>query len=760
MKTSHSISRRRFLTTTTAVTTGSLIGLPLIGAPMVSGSRVRKAEIRIIGGTPQLFINNKPHNPLLCFMGPHRRVSEKDPGVAISAKDWATKNAAALQAITMAANNGIHIHSFSVWMPWEEENSDYSDAENVVEEILKLDPEGIFILRISMNPPFWWREKHPDELAMWDTGSGLTTRIEEKSEAIAETGVSVGSELWRKDGERFLGRFIAHMEGKVGDRIAGYHLIGLSYEWFYVDGRGKRMSCCEPAFLGAWQRWLRAKYKTPEALQVAWGSNSADFENIVLPTYEERLNSSIGFFRDTARERKVIDLHEYQNVAVVEAIERFSRVVKANSNNKLVAIFYGYLFELSSIPPGVQQSGHVAMGRLLKCPDVDIVCGPMSYMDRLPGGIGGFMPSVDSVALHGKLWYNEDDTRTHLAPNTVSWDPSVTKQEETRNVFKRQFSQMFPRRTSCWYMDLFSAGTLADKGIWQDIGKLKVIYDSVLGTPAGYTPEIAIICDEKSTFYLNQKPPSIMQSLLSQMRKSLYRIGTSCGYYLLEDLASGTVPSAKMYVFLNCFHLTGSEREAITKQCTGKTAVFFYGNGLIDQNVSVANMESLLGVPMSISTESVPGKVSIEKHDLTEGVPDFGLENPLSPVFYLDKDRGKETPPMVLARYTTNGEPAVWATNGSMKTVYIGAVTAPASLLRNIAKWAGAHLYCETDDVVSAGQDFMGIHASLSGTKKLSIPLSATVRDALTGEQIAMDGKSWSVEMIKGETKLYRWKKS
>jgi len=80
----------------------------------------------------------------------------------------------------------------------------------------------------------------------------------------------------------------------------------------------------------------------------------------------------------------------------------------------LVVFFYGYVFEFGTIRLGPATCGHYALRQVLNCPDIDVLCSPISYFDR---GIGGGAPSMtaaESVALAGKMWLVEDDTRTHL----------------------------------------------------------------------------------------------------------------------------------------------------------------------------------------------------------------------------------------------------------------------------------------------------------------------------------------------------------
>ncbi len=598
----------------------------------------------------------------------------------------------------------------------------------------------------------------------------LTTEVEHWSQVCAGNQVSVASDAWRREANEHVRRLTEHLESKYGDRIIGYKPYGQNTgEWFYQDSHQPKLNCCEPAFEQAWRRWLAAKYGAEDALRKAWGDPNITFDKVAIPSAEQRLNASLGLFREPAKERKVIDFHEYQNIAVVEAMEEFAKTIKeATNKRKLVLGRSAALFDLGAQPFGIQQSGQLAFGRLLKCPDVDLIAAPISYGDRGAGGIGAFMWLVDSVSLHGKLWLNEDDTRTHISSKNGRHDPALDGRTETPQqtygVHQRNFAHLLTRRVSCWWMDLFGEGWLDDEGIWQNLGKLKRIYDSVLGKPSSFKPEVAVVVDEKSAFYLTQSPPPLTAPLLSGIRKSLYRIGTPCGFYLLDDLTSGLVPKAKFYIFLNCFALTESEREAIARQCKGKVCAFFYANGFIkDPSADARNMKELLGVPVKMGMEKVVGQVKVAAHSLTEGVSDFGVDDAqygLSPVFYLEEGKvGKEAKIEVLGRYRDNGMPGVWVKRDKRYTaVYIGALTAPSSLLRNIAKMGGAHIYCGTDDVIAADGQFVAIHASSEGEKLLRLPRKATVRDALSGEVVGVDIQSWRVKMQKGETRIYEVK--
>jgi len=80
-------------------------------------------------------------------------------------------------------------------------------------------------------------------------------------------------------------------------------------------------------------------------------------------------------------------------------------------------------------------------------------------------------------------------------------------------------------------------------------------------------------------------------------------------------------------------------------------------------------------------------------------------------------------------------EPALalkeWATHRSL---YSGVPLLPAGLLRNIARYAGCHVYTEENDVVMAGRGLITYHTVAPGERTLQLPEKATVWDIFSGE--------------------------
>lgn len=704
------------------------------------------ASVRPINQRPALFVNRIPFVPLIYC-------------------SYYANSERPLHAIELAKRIEVDLISWcgiDTWITRPGEEPDYKHVDEEIEKVLARNPEALLIPRVSVGTPDWWLQEHPDAIMLFkklENGKWVDTR--EVAVVGGREVPSVASEEWVKATTDALKKLVKHLEEKFGDHIIGYHPCGQNTgEWFYCDSWEGKLNCYEPAFEKAFRKWLREKYGNESALRKAWGDPKITFDTVTLPTPEERINASYGFFRDPKRERKVIDFHEFQNVAMASALEEFAKAIKeATEGRKLVVYFYGYIFELGAMPYGVQQSGHLAFQRLLNSPYIDIFVSPISYGDRGAGGIGAFMTAIDSLPLHDKLWLNEDDHRTHIynkeredeVKDHFTYGGSNSL-EETYWVHQRNFAHIFPRRMGCWWFDLFASGWLDDEGIWENLGKLKKIYDAYLTFKPSFMPEIAVIVDEKSNFYLRQAYPPINAPLLYNIRQSLYRLGAPVGFYYLEDLAKGLVPKAKLYIFLNCFALTDEERSAIKRHCRNSTCVFFYANGLIkDPTLDVKNMEELLGVKLRMEEGNIKGQVQVLSNTpLTKNVADFGVDNQLSPIFY-PQDKVE-----VLGVYKENGLPAVWTKKDSRyNIIYIGTLIAPSSLLRNIAKQAGVHIYSEMDDVVEADAGFLCVSAREEGERLIKLRKKATIEDALSREILGKDVAQFKLRMRKGETRLF-----
>ena len=90
-------------------------------------------------------------------------------------------------------------------------------------------------------------------------------------------------------------------------------------------------------------------------------------------------------------------------------------------------------------------------------------------------------------------------------------------------------------------------------------------------------------------------------------------------------------------------------------------------------------------------------------------------------------------------------------------SIYCGGLGVSPEVLRGAARLAGAHVYCDTNDVISACPGFVSIHASSAGEKTVHLPEKVTVTDLVTGEELGPPTDRLVLGMEKGETRLFGW---
>jgi hypothetical protein len=293
-------------------------------------------------------------------------------------------------------------------------------------------------------------------------------------------------------------------------------------------------------------------------------------------------------------------------------------------------------------------------------------------------------------------------------------------------------------------MDLGGTGWVNGPDLWENIGRLRAMYDRELARPATFAPEVAVIVSETSPFY-TKCTRELHSPIVYEMRSQCFRLGAPIRIHLLSDLTAGKVPKAKAYLFLNAFHLTDDDRDAIRRECSGALTVWLYGAGFLNEDASDRNMADVVGMDLARGTPQ-PGRVMPEP---TTGLPGaFGTETVLDPLWTVTEGPGVQ----VLGRYADGSAAAAITADG--RSAYIGALHVPARLLRNLLKRAGVHLYSDTDDVILADREFLGVAATSPGTKEISLPEARTVVDALTGETLAVRADSLELTMQLGETRL------
>ena len=651
--------------------------------------------------------------------------------------------------IKLGAARGLHIGNPTLPMPWPRDGQapDYSATDAMVEHILSVDPEHLLLPRIGLGAPAWWMQAHPGLQQVYDTGNMPM--------------VSPASPEWRRDAEEALRLLIRHLESKYGEHMLGYHPCAQSAgEWFYDHTWEKIMPCFEEPFRAAFARWAQGKYQTVAALRQAWRQPEATFETIRVPTLQERTEGSCGVFRDPARQRFVVDFVEYMQVCLAEYLQHIARVVKEETGGKkLTAFFYGYHYDVSGFAYGAQVSGHLRLHQVLHCPAVDILCSPITYGDRESGGPGSFMSPADTIQLHGKLWLNEDDTRTHLAPVTAGFG-RTDNMAQTLGVYRRNFGHQFERRCATWWMD-FGTGWMADEEIFDNFAHERDLWRT-LPSAGPLRPQVAIITDEDSNFVLRHSNEITAYSV-TRMRRWFNTMGCPVGLYLLDDLCEGKLPdSVRMCIFLNTFRLSDQQLAQVRQRAArpGAVLLWLYAPGYVRGDTAGAgNVSRVVGFDVQALDE--PGSARLKllpqlPPELSELPAEqaFGDGHPVAPRFAVPAQAGV-TPLGVYDSATQVG--LAMKDCGGWWSAFCGGLEVSPEVLRALAQRAGAHVYCDSNDVISGCPGFISIHAATAGQKLLRFPRAVVLTDLISGQKLTPAAREHGFEMAKGETRLFTY---
>ena len=79
----------------------------------------------------------------------------------------------------------------------------------------------------------------------------------------------------------------------------------------------------------------------------------------------------------------------------------------------------------------------------------------------------------------------------------------------------------------------------------------------------------------------------------------------------------------------------------------------------------------------------------------------------------------------------------------------------PDDVIKEIARFAGCHIYSETDDVIYVGRNYITIHASKSGKKKISFLKECSPFEVYEEKGYGENVSFIEFEMLKGETKTF-----
>ena len=672
-------------------------------------------------------------------------------------------------------------------------------------------PDALIIPRMGLHPTNEWIDAHPEECLEYSDGERPPVHLfSESYETDLPMHYSLCSDKWREDAGKALAEtWQALMRLPYADRIIGCFLAaGGTSEWYYMhpveDEENKRVLDHSEAFRRHFSRYLTERYGTDEALKKAWKNENATLENPPIPDYEAHYfasrvdydcalpktrmytnkpvppppsnGTSLGAFADLDSHMDVYDFYRAWSLGSADSVLHFAKVIKGLTPDKLVGAFFGSQGCTEYLSAG-SAAGTV---KVLESPYINFLAAPGVYENRQPGGQEGQREVQDSFALHNKIYIVEQDTRTLKENRYFMKCAEIYDMTDTVNVMKREFGRNIAEDVQAWWFDqLLGRPRYKYPELYKLIECQQKVAKEAYSLDRTKKNEIAFIFDEESICAASRQT---FRDAVEDMRNyEIHRIGASVDQYYHNDIEA--MPDYKMYVFFNTYVLTKKEREAIKRKLkkTNAVAVFLHGSGLIDPDAephaSTDYMEDLTGFSFAMENDHFDPafRYNGESHPISENLDKreiFGIfarqrhemlaarrvngyskfPSYLYPMPYVKDESAKN-----LGYLLTSGFPAVSVKEADGYTsIYYNSKSICSSVLREIARFAGCHIYTESDEVIYAGRNYLTYHADHSGKKTVRFPRPVSVFEVYEEKYYGEGVTEITFDAYLGETKTFR----
>lgn len=629
------------------------------------------------------------------------------------------------------------------------------ETEAMREEIagvLDANPNARVLLRLHVNPPYWWLRDHPEECVIYRTPDGDRPGIDDgesdrliRNDSLHHLRVSLASPKWLAEAGEKLALFCGALRGtREGDALLGIQVAcGVNGEWHQwgTDVSGPMRA--------RFERWLRETYPTIEALRQAWHDPDVTFADAIFRPETFRPGDD-GYFRDPQKSQATMDAQRCIQQSVSEAILHFCRIVKDHLPGVLAGSFYGYY--LGTGGSNMTISGHLDVNRLFQAKGiVDFLCGPFCYMEnRKADAVPMQRALLESSRLHGMLWLTEMDQHPAGTAHIVGGDPDLI--HETIAMLRRNTFQPLLAGMGFWYYDHRliprfvppdsrnpSAGSIYRKHGWWDspvlmteiAGIQRLAQDKLLSTYRA-AADVLLVYDTDS-FYCRSKVTDAEYAL----HEAVARSGVAYDAIYTDDLPLADLDRYRFVICVNAYRMTPERRNRFRDLMKGKAVLWLYAQGYCDgQTLDVANIAATVG--MGVRKCANPDQV--RSYTTCKSLPEATVAIPeghCDPLFAAD-----DAAAVILARYNT-GEVAA-ARKGS--DIWFAVPLISTQILCPLLQEAGAHRYVDTGDPVLAGGGLVAINAAQPGTRTLTLkngkqvtidfPVTGTaVLDAETGER-------------------------
>ena len=136
------------------------------------------------------------------------------------------------------------------------------------------------------------------------------------------------------------------------------------------------------------------------------------------------------------------------------------------------------------------------------------------------------MTAAESVALAGKMWLYEDDTRTYLGSGDFPGRTTpLTRWKKPTRSWCRNTGGVRRANFATWWMDLGATGWFDDPRMWAEMKRLAALDEPLLAHPRPFRSQVAAVIDQRSMMRLAYGSPVVARPGIYEVRLALGRMG-------------------------------------------------------------------------------------------------------------------------------------------------------------------------------------------------------------------------------------------
>lgn len=720
---------------------------PLL-SPVAAMARARVAPYR---GRPVLWINDEP-----CAATAYSPVAGRRPELMRTQSERFFAHDLDIYFLSLPPAVSTEWGDGAFWMGDQISASPLrpmmDDLVAEAEFVLAGNPGAHFIVRYGPEEPRSWRELHQDELFITEDGQTLPCP-------------SLASALYNRCAEELVAQVVRYCEGlSIAPRIIGYwsgHRVEGSHEPLiegFLYDHGPRMR-------QAWGAFLLEKYGDEANLQRTYGAG-ATFQNTPVPRDVLRgqfsavaaelywqgaesngplrdyleLGARLWHGRFTGLARAMQDVVHHMGRERVLIYDALKQPMQGWSNHGFFSSEKSWPVFYPDISAG---SGALGVAPLLEVPGMDGLITPHDYQARGAGGVYAPEAAADSCILRGRLHLCEMDTRTWCGTDI---NFPARDAQEFAAVTWRNLATGWSRGFASYYMDVYQ-DWFADEAIHAVIGRQVQVQKEALHWQHEEVPCIAVIVDDSCVLETNGSGHVLNEQVAWEWRSGLAHCGVPHRIYLLQDLELDTFPAHRLFYFPNLYRATPERLQLLQEKVFGDERVVLWGpgSGISDgRRIGTESASSLTGFHFDLLPLNDPRRVQISNFDhpitrVLDADTLYGSPTAYGPVLY-------PTDGVELGRALARGGrdrsglavKTLESRRGRWHSVFTTAAPLPSPLWRSLARFAGAHVYSETGDVVLASSCMVALHGLKSERKTLHLPGPRRVRDVIGGRDMGV----------------------